>query len=111
MPQSILPLFSEEMIPINTRFAVSKKGDAIFWFQGSFPVYRHHVNDEDSFRSFCCQLINLGNATSAEISRALKVNHEKLSRWARLERATSDLDSTCCLRVVPFQKAKKKPKS
>jgi len=86
MPQAILPLFSSEMTVINEHFAVVKKGVAVYWFQGSFPVFRHHADDQSSFRVFCCQLINLGNATSAELSRALGVNDEKLSRWARQER-------------------------
>jgi hypothetical protein len=107
MPQAILPLFSDDMTTINAHFAVSKRGDSIFWFQGSFPVFRHHVNDEDSFRCFCCQLINLGNATSAEIARALNVNREKLSRWARLERASGDLGS---LKVGDGSKSKSKKK-
>jgi hypothetical protein len=95
MPQAILPLFSDDMIIINDHFAVTQKSDVIYWFQGSFPVFRHHVHDQASFRSFCCQLINLGNATSAEIARALKVNAEKLSRWARFERSASkDTQST-----------------
>ena len=40
---------------------------------------------------FCCQLINNGNATSAEIARALNVNREKLSRWARLDRVSNSI--------------------
>jgi hypothetical protein len=94
MPQPILPLFSDDMTIINGRFAVIKKKDVVFWFQGSLPVFRHHVNNQAAFRSFCCQLINLGNATSAEISRALNVNHEKLSRWARLEPSPDNFDSS-----------------
>jgi len=80
------------MITINNRISVVNKDDTIFWFQGSIPVFRHHVNDESLFRSFCCQLINLGNATSADISRALNINHEKLSRWARLEKTSNNSD-------------------
>ena len=90
MPQAILPLFSDDMTVINNRFAVIKRDGFVYWFQGSFPVFCHHVNNHDSFRSFCCQLINLGNATSAELSRALNVNDEKLSRWARLERCSQE---------------------
>jgi hypothetical protein len=89
MPQSILPLFSDDMIIINDFFAAEERDDFIYWFQGNRPVFCHHKYNQDAFRSFCCQLINLGNATSAELSKALHVNHEKLSRWARLERSSS----------------------
>jgi hypothetical protein len=94
MPQAILPLFSDEMILINEHFAVTKRDHVIYWFQGNFPVFRHHVYDHESFRSFCCQMINLGNATSTEISRALQVNDEKLSRWARMERSQGALEAS-----------------
>lgn len=86
MPQAILPLFGKDMIIINNRFAVQQMGDTVYWFQGSLPVFCHHVGNERLFRLFCCQLINMDNATAAEISRALGVNREKLSRWARHER-------------------------
>jgi len=90
MPLPQLPLFSSDMIQVSRYIAVKKQDDAIYWFQGNLPVFRHHVRDEKSFRLFCCQLINIGNATAAEIARALKVNPEKLSRWARKERASGD---------------------
>jgi hypothetical protein len=110
MPQAILPLFSDDMIIINNHFAVQQKGDFIYWFQGSFPVFCHHVLDQVRFRSFCCQMINLGNATSAELSRALNVNREKLSRWARMERSFGAL-SSCSLPEQSPEKTKKKPMS
>ena len=90
MPIPILPLFSDDMTIINHHIAVQQYGDAVYWYQGMLPVFRHHVRDEKSFRLFCCQLINLGTATSSELSKALHVNREKLSRWARIERALSD---------------------
>jgi len=93
MPQAILPMFSSEVTVINDRIAVKQDGDTVFWFQGILPVFRHHVRDERLFRGFCCQLINLGNATSAEIARSLNVNPEKLSRWARLERSRTVPDA------------------
>jgi hypothetical protein len=108
MPQPILPLFSDDMIIINGRFAVIKKDNFVYWFQGSLPVFCHHSSDQDSFRSFCSQLINLKNATSAEISHALQVNCEKLSRWARLARAPGNM-STSSVSDTSTKKSKKKP--
>jgi hypothetical protein len=105
MPLPLLPLFSDDMIVINQYIAVQEKDDTVFWYHGALPVFRHHVRDQSSFRLICCQLINIGTATSAEISRALKINHEKLSRWARLERDSQD-------RQVPsisVKSSKKKP--
>jgi len=90
MPQPVLPLFSADMTVINGRIAVQQIDDTVYRFQGSIPVFRHHVRDEELFRSFCCQLINLGNATASELSKSLQVNHEKLSRRARLERTSTD---------------------
>jgi hypothetical protein len=110
MPQAILPLFSKDMIIINNHFAVKQDGDFIYWFQGSFPVYCHHVRDQVRFRSFCCQMINLGNATSAELAQALNVNHEKLSRWARMERTSGDFTSSS-LSEKSSKTIKKKPVS
>jgi hypothetical protein len=91
MPLPILPLFSDDMKIINRYMAVQQKGDSIYWYQGTLPVFCHHINNQKLFRLFCCQLINLGVASSAEISKALGVNHEKLSRWARQERASDEL--------------------
>jgi hypothetical protein len=105
MPQAILPLFSDDMIIINEHFAVTHRDDFIYWFQGNLPVFCHHQYDQDAFRSFCCQLINLGNATSAEISKALNVNHEKLSRWARLERSSI---ATFSHTITPSKSKKKR---
>ena len=94
MPLPLLPLFSDDMIIVNQYIAVKQKEDVVYWFHGNLPVFRHHVSDQEAFRLFCCQLINIGTATSAEISKALKVNHEKLSRWARMERGSSEKEST-----------------
>jgi len=93
MPQAILPMFSDDMTVINHHIAVQQKGETIYWYQGMLPVFRHHVKNEKLFRLFCCQLINLGVATSAEISRVLGVNHEKLSRWARMDRSSGSGES------------------
>ena len=91
MPIPILLLFSDDMTIINNHMAVRQHGDVVYWYQVTLPVFRHHVRDHKSFRLFCCQLINIGTATAAEISKSLHVNREKLSRWARIERDSSDL--------------------
>jgi len=93
MPVPILPLFSDDMTIINRHIAVQQYGDVVYWYQGILPVFRHHVRDQKSFRLFCSQLINLGTATAAELSKSLHVNHAKLSRWARIERASSVIES------------------
>ena len=91
MPQAILPLFLEDVTEINFHIGIKRKGDTVYWFHGSMPVFCHHVNNQKAFRMFCCQLINNGNATSADIARALNVNREKLSRWARLDRVSNSI--------------------
>jgi hypothetical protein len=83
MPQSILPLFSKHLTMVNFLISVQQNDNTVFWFQGNRPVFRHHFADEDTFRLFCSQLINNGNAKASEIACALGVNKEKLSRWAR----------------------------
>ena len=52
--------------------AVQQKGDTVYWFQSNLPLFRHYVSDSKLFRLFCCQLINLGVASYAEIVGALK---------------------------------------
>ena len=108
MPLPQLPLFSDDMIEVSKYIAVKQKGDVIYWFEGNMPIFRHHVRDQAKFRLFCCQLINIGTATSAEIGRALKVNPEKLSRWARKERASSEVAADASSEKTV---AKKKPMS
>jgi hypothetical protein len=108
MPQALLPLFTSEMTIINQYIAVQQKGDFVYWFQGNLPVFCHHKSNQAHFRLFCCQLINIGTATSSELARALNVNHEKLSRWARLERASSEMEASSPA-VKSSQQCKKKP--
>ena len=93
MPLPILPLFSDDQTIINRYMAVQKKGDTVYWFQGQLPVFCHHVDNKELFRLFCSQMINIGTATSADISRALGVNCEKLSRWARQDRLSKPIGS------------------
>ena len=65
MPLPILPLFSDDTTIINKYMAIKQINDVVYWYQGIFPVFCHHFRDEKSFRLFCCQMINLGIATSA----------------------------------------------
>jgi len=110
MPQPILPLFSDDQTIINDYMAVQKKGDTVYWFQGQLPVFCHHVANEQLFRLFCSQMINIGTATSAQISRALGVNREKLSRWAREDRSSNPSESQLASNVSASP-SKKKPMS
>jgi len=66
VPQPILSLFSDDMTIINQYMAVQQKGDAVYWYQGNLPVFRHSVSDLKLFRLFCCRLINPGIAGSAD---------------------------------------------
>jgi hypothetical protein len=93
------------MMIVNNYIAVQQKADIVYWFQGNLPVFRHHVADEDSFRLFCCQMINIGTVSAAEIAVALGVNREKLSRWARAERSSIHLESS---KVLLKKKKKRK---
>lgn len=88
MPQPTLPSFSDDRIMVKKYLSVQQKKDTIYWFHINLLVFSHHVLDKVSFRLFCCQLINTGTATAADISKALKVNQTKLSRWARLARSS-----------------------
>jgi hypothetical protein len=108
MPQALLPLFSPDVTIVNQYIAVQRRGDFVYWFQGNLPVFCHHFRNQNHFRLFCCQLINIGTATSAELSRALNVNHEKLSRWARLERASGEMEGSSTAEKSSG-KSKKKP--
>jgi len=79
-------------------------------FQGQLPVFYHHVANEQLFRLFCRQKINTGTATSAQISGALCVNREKLSRWAREDRSSNPSESRLTSNVSASP-SKKKPLS
>ena len=104
MPQAILPMFSKDMIVVSRYIGVEQKNDIVYWSQGCIPMFQHHVADMDSFHNVCCQMINLGTASAAELGRALGINREKLSRWARLENKSM----RTFVKVKPLKKRKKK---
>jgi hypothetical protein len=81
MPQTILPLFTEEMTLLNHRVGVVKCEGMVYYFQGAFPFYHHREDDRECFKHIVCQLISNGMASRAEIVRALRIPARSISRW------------------------------
>ena len=83
MPQTILPVFTDDITLINNRFGFQRNGDIVYYFQGQFPVYQHPINDIRSFRLFTSQLVINGNATQSEIVKAFGVSAISVKRWVK----------------------------
>jgi hypothetical protein len=84
MPQAIIPLFTEDMIIVSFHVGVQKRNGIVYYFQGSFPFYRHKEADRQSFKHIVCQMLANGMATRSDISRAFKIPGRSISRWKKL---------------------------
>jgi hypothetical protein len=84
IPQAILPLFIDEMTLINNHIGVIKKDGIVYYFQGTFPFYRHGEKNRSGFKEIVCQLLITGMASRSEIARAFKIPERSISRWLSL---------------------------
>jgi len=83
MPQAILPLFPDDVTPINNIFSYAKRERMACYFQGTFPVFTHHEDDLKSFQIFVSQLYINGNCKQSEIVRAFGVSSISVKRWVK----------------------------
>ena len=83
MPQAILPLFPDDVTPINNIFSFAKREGIIYYFQGVYPVFNHPEDDLKSFQIFVSQLYINGNCKQAEIVRAFGVCPISVKRWVK----------------------------
>ncbi len=83
MPQTRLPLFSEDITLINNYIGFQQKENSVYYFNGAMPVFQHPKGDYASFRLFTTQLVVNGNVKQMDIVRAFGVSKSSVKRWVR----------------------------
>ena len=86
MPQTHLPLFTEDITLINSFIGFQKKNGIVYYFNGPMPVFQHPEGDIKSFRLFTSQLVVNGNAKQVEIVKAFGVSKISVTRWVKCYR-------------------------
>jgi len=86
MPQLQLPIFPEGSTEINLHLAMRREGNEVAYFYGCLPVYKHHVDDNKSFRVIISQLIDSGGAKQSEICKAFGIPSITVKRAVKLYR-------------------------
>lgn len=87
MPQGVLPLFYDDATEISNLIFYQKKSGMIYYFYGSFPIFSHAENDEQSFRMFTSQLYVDGKCKQSEIVKAFGVTPISVKRSVAKYRA------------------------
>lgn len=87
MPQTLLPLFSEDTTQINSLLSFTKRDGYVWYFHGCMPVFSHAETDNKSFNMFTSQLVDLGQCTQMEIVRAFGVSPISVKRHVKKFRA------------------------
>lgn len=87
MPQTLLPLFSEDTTEINGLLSFTKRDGYVWYFHGCMPVFSHAEMDYKSFNMFTSQLVDLGQCTQMEIVRAFGVSAISVKRHVKKFRA------------------------
>lgn len=83
MPQTLLPLFCEDVTPINELLAYAKRDGQVYYFHAGLPIFNHAEQDERSFRLITAQLAVNGACRQAEIVRAFGISAISMKRWAK----------------------------
>lgn len=86
MPQLQLPFFPQGMTLINANIGFHREGDIITYFHGHLPVFRHEVDDHQSFRMIISQLYINGSVRQSEICRAFGIAPINVKRGVKLYR-------------------------
>ena len=87
MPQTLLPLFPAEAIPVNELISFCKREGTVYYFHGALPVFSHAESDLKAFRMFSSQLVVNGNCTQAELVRAFGISSISMKRYVKKVRA------------------------
>lgn len=87
MPQTLLPIFPAEAIPINDLISFCKRDGTVYYFHGALPVFSHAESDLKAFRMFTSQLVVNGNCTQAELVRAFGISAISMKRYVKKFRA------------------------
>jgi len=83
MPQLILPVFPEDVTPINDVVSFCKRDGMVYYFYGAFPVFQHPEEDKRSFRMYASQLVVNGSCSQAEVVRAFGISRISMKRYAK----------------------------
>lgn len=83
MPQTLLPLFCEDVTPINELVAYAKRDGQVYYFHAGLPVFNHAEQDERSFRMITAQLAVNGACKQMEIVRAFGISAISMKRWTK----------------------------
>jgi hypothetical protein len=84
MPQTILPLFTEELTIVNEHIGVSKRDGMVYYFRGAYPFYHHREDNRSAFKHIICQLLSNGIARRSEVSKAFCIPERSISRCPAL---------------------------
>ncbi len=86
MPQVQLPFFPEGMTYINSNIGVQKKGNNVYYFNGTMPIYHHDKDDYKSFRYITSQMYVLSTVSQMEIVKCFGISKESAKRWVKVYR-------------------------
>lgn len=84
MTQMWLPLFPKGLTEINDLLAFAYEGENVTYYNGMMPVFTHHKDDIPTFRLILSQFYVNGNATQAELVKALGIPPVTLKRAVKL---------------------------
>jgi hypothetical protein len=81
MPQSTLPLFTDDMTIVNLHLGVQKRNGIVYYFNGCLPFYQHREDDRSSFKHVIWQMLSNNLATRSQLSDAFQIPARSISRW------------------------------
>ena len=84
MPQMWFPIFPKGVTEINECLAFAYEDDNITYYNAMMPIFTHHKDDIQTFRLILSQFYINGNATQAELVRALGIPPVTLKRSVKL---------------------------
>jgi transposase len=87
MPQTLLPIFPSEAIPINELISFCRRDGTIYYFHGALPIFTHGESDMKAFRMYTSQLVVNGTCTQAELVRAFGISPISMKRYVKKFRA------------------------
>lgn len=87
MPQTLLPIFTEESTPINDILSFEKRAGTVWYFHACLPVFSHEETDYNSFCMFTSQLVEMGQCKQVDIVRAFGVSPISVKRHVKRFRA------------------------
>ena len=87
MIQILLPIFPSGVTHITPALAFSNDDGLVTYYNATMPIFRHSVDDIQSFKMIMGQFYVMGVVKQAEIARAFGVNKQLIKRSVKLFRA------------------------